>query len=74
MRTVYEKYYTAQLICDLDPHCSPDIIDLPGEFDTEREARNYAEKEQHKYDWTHPRTGEIINFYHIRINPNYSAI
>ena len=60
MREIFEKYYTAHLSFQPDPHFQPTIKEVEGEFDTEKEARAAAEAICDAYYW------EILIFPHFK--------
>lgn len=74
MRELFEKYYTVCLYCQPDPHFRPDIQPIPGEFDTYAEAYEAAKPEWHKYDWVSDVTGELCNWWEIRVYEHYRKV
>ena len=73
MREAFEKYYTVRLFCQPDLHFVPDIKDIPGEFDTEEEARAAAESEWHKYDKIN-YAGVTYNWWEIQVIEHYKKV
>ena len=74
MRKLYERYYTARLYCQPDPHFKPDIKNIPGEFDTPEEAKANAETEWHKYDYVSDVTGLTCNWWEIQVLDHFREI
>ena len=73
MREIFEKYYTVRLFCQPDLHFAPGIKYIPGEFDTEEEARAAAEPEWHKYDETN-YAGKTYNWLEIQVIEHYKKL
>lgn len=73
MRGLYEKYYTVRLYCCPDLHFAPEIKDIPGEFDTEEEAREAAEPEFQKTINYNDR-GESYSWWEIQVMEHYQRV
>lgn len=70
MREIYEKYYTVRLFSCPDLHFAPTIIDIPGEYDTEEEARAAAEPEFQKTVSYNDR-GESYSWFEVQVMEHY---
>lgn len=70
MREIYEKYYTVRLFSCPDLHFAPTIIDIPGEYDTEEEARAAAEPEFQKTVSYNDR-GESYSWFEVQVFGHY---
>lgn len=73
MREIYEKYYTVRLYSCPDLHFAPSIIDIPGEYDTEEEARAAAEPEFQKTVSYNDR-GESYSWFEVQVIDHYKKL
>lgn len=70
MREIYEKYYTVRLYSCPDLHFAPSIINIPGEYDTEEEARAAAEPEFQK-TVSYNERGESYSWFEVQVLEHY---
>lgn len=73
MRELFEKYYTVRLYSCPDLHFAPSIIDIPGEYDTEEEARAAAEPEFQKTVSYNDR-GESYSWFEVQVIDHYKKV
>lgn len=70
MRELFEKYYTVRLYSCPDLHFTPTIIEIPGEYDTEEEARAAAEPEFQK-TVSYNERGESYSWFEVQVIDHY---
>ena len=74
MREVFEKYYTVRLYSCPDLHFSPTIIEIPGEYDTEEEAKKAAEPEYRKTCSYNETTGQNYSWFEVQVIEHYNKL